>query len=105
MVTEFEVVDGIGNVIGYGEIESKSGEVGGDGSPPTDTGSRAEASTASPDSAGEMYRLFSNKHSSECQEFDNLKDMLTACGGAGIQPSLFETLPRDRQLNLLGGKK
>lgn len=72
MVTEFEVIDVRGKVVATGEID------------------------------GDTYRVFSNKDPSECQEFESLESMLSACGGTGIQPSLFETPPRDRQLNLLG---
>lgn len=65
-------MDAVGNVIGYGEMD------------------------------GDIYRVFENKHTADCQEFENLETLLAACGGVGIQPSLFETPPRARQLNLLG---
>ena len=73
MVTTFELMDSLGKVIAYGEID------------------------------GDIYRVFASKQTSECQEFDNMEDMFAACGGVGIQPSLFETSARDRQLNFLGG--
>ena len=71
MVTTFEIMDSQGKVIGFGEID------------------------------GDVYRVFKNAITSECQEFDSIESMLAVCGGTGIQPSLFESPPRDRQLNII----
>lgn len=74
MVTQFQVMDLAGDAIADGEIE--------DG----------------------IYRVFSESDPNDCKEFKSLPEMLEACGGIAIQPVLFETPPRTRQLNLLGGE-
>ena len=74
MVTQFQVMDLAGNAIADGEIE--------DG----------------------IYRVFSELNPSDCKEYKNLDEMLAACDGIAIQPVMFETPPRTRQLNLLGGE-
>lgn len=71
MVTEFQLVDAFGNVIGHGEIE------------------------------GDIYRLFSQAAPNEYQEYERLEDMFAETGGTGIQPALFDSPARPRQLNLL----
>lgn len=71
MVTEFQLMSGDGKVLAYGEID------------------------------GKIYRVFADRQSSECQEFESLPDLYAACGGVAIQPSLFETAARARQLNLI----
>ena len=48
----------------------------------------------------DIYRVFSESNSSDCEEFKNLDEMLQACGGIAIQPVMFQTPPRTRQLNL-----
>lgn len=72
MVTEFEVIDTVGKVIATGELE------------------------------GEIYRVFSNETPSAYEEFESLEEVLAASGGTAIQPMLFETPARTRQLTLLG---
>ncbi len=72
MVTQFQVMDLAGDAIADGEID------------------------------GNIYRVFSDKHPSECKEYKSLPEMLKACGGIAIQPMLFETPERTRQLSLLG---
>ena len=71
MVTEFEVFDAVGKVLATGEID--------DG----------------------IYRVFSNANASHCQEYKDVSEVLKACGGVGIQPMLFPTQARTRQLSLL----
>ena len=75
MVTEFELMDAAGKVLARGEIENG------------------------------IYRLFSNENPSNSEEFETLELMLAKHGGVGIQPSLFETPARTRQLTLLGDEK
>ena len=75
MITQFQIMDLAGDAIADGEID------------------------------GSIYRVFSDKHPSECEEFESLSEMLEACGGIAIQPMLFDTPPRTRQLNLLGGSE
>lgn len=71
MVREFQLMDRAGKVIGHGEID------------------------------GDVYRLFSQAVATQCEEFESLEAMLAASGGAGIQPALFDSPARPRQLNLL----
>lgn len=72
MVTEFELLDAAGKVLARGEIEN------------------------------DVYRVFSNKSPSDCEEFESLTEMLAKYGGVGIQPSMFKAPARTRQLTLLG---
>ena len=72
MVTEFELIDAAGKVLARGEIDNG------------------------------IYRLFSEKNQSEYQEFETLELMFAASGGVAIQPWLFETPARTRQLYLGG---
>ena len=74
MVTEFQLIDNVGNVIAHGEIDN------------------------------DIYRLFSNDAPAEYEEFEKIEDMFAKSGGASIQPMMFQTPARTRQLNLLGGK-
>ena len=71
MVTEFQLMDRSGNVIGHGEIE------------------------------GTRYRLFSRTDPNACQEFESLEAMFASTDGVGVQPALFDSLARPRQLDLL----
>lgn len=73
MVTEFEIMDARGNPIANGEIDNG------------------------------IYRVFSNENPSECEEFKNLPEMLKAWDGIAIQPMIFDTPARTRQLTLLRG--
>ena len=75
MVTQFQLIDDNGTVLAHGEID------------------------------GDIYRVFTSETSTECEEFGSLEAMYAECGGSAIQPYLFETPPRTRQLNLLGDKK
>ena len=75
MVTKFQLVDSEGKIIADGEIEN------------------------------DVYRLFSPEASNDCQEFENLEDMFEKSGGVGIQPMLFETPARTRQLGLFSKKE
>ena len=72
MVTEFDLLNEEGKVIGRGEID------------------------------GDIYRLFpTNKHATACKEYTDLSVMLSESGGHTIQPYLFETQARTRQLNII----
>lgn len=71
MVKEFQLVDSAGKVIRHGEID------------------------------GGVYRLFSEAVATQYEEFENLESMLAASGGMGIQPALFDSPARPRQLNWL----
>ena len=71
MVTEFELVDIDGNVVGQGEISS-------DG----------------------VYLVFSSKFEGGVKEFEGLGEMFAACGAIAMQPALFQTPPRTKQLGL-----
>ncbi|MCY3739955.1 MAG: hypothetical protein OXH00_02935 [Candidatus Poribacteria bacterium] len=71
MVKEFQLMDSVGKVIGHGEID------------------------------GDVYRLFSQDAVPNAyKEFESLETMLAASGGTGIQPALFDSPARPRQLNL-----
>ena len=69
-ITQFQIMDLAGDAIADGEIDNG------------------------------IYRVFSDKHPSECEEFKNLPDMLAKCGGIAIQPMLFDTPARTRQEQL-----
>jgi len=71
MVREFQLMDRAGNVIGHGEID------------------------------GDVYRLFSEAVATQYEEFQSLEALLAASGSTGIQPALFDSPARPRQLNLL----
>lgn len=72
MVKEFQLLDSVGKVIGHGEID------------------------------GGVYRLFSQDFPNQFEEFKSLEAMFAASNGTGIQPALFDSPARPRQLNLLG---
>lgn len=71
MVTEFQLVDRVGKVLGEGEIEN------------------------------DVYRLFSAEFPNGYKEFETLEAMLAECGGVAIQPQMFPSPARTRQLGLL----
>ena len=75
MVTEFQLMDDVGNVLAHGEID------------------------------GDMYRVFSSESSTECQEFETLEEMYAKTGGVAIQPMMFETQARTRQLSMFRKKE
>ena len=75
MVTKFQLLDSEGKVIADGEIENG------------------------------MYRVFSAEAPNEYEEFENIEDMFAKSGGVGIQPMLFETPARTRQLGLFSKKE
>ena len=75
VVTEFEVLDAVGKVLATGEIDNG------------------------------IYRVFMDADSSHCEEYKEVSEVLKACGGVGLQPKMFPTRPRTRQLSLLGGMK
>ena len=75
MVTEFEVLDKVGKVLATGEIDNG------------------------------IYRVFSNVNTSHCTEYKDVAAVLKACGGTGLQPKMFPTQARTRQLDLLGGEQ
>ena len=75
MVTEFELMDATGKVLARGEIDNG------------------------------LYRLFSNENPSDYEEFESLELMFAKHDGVGIQPKMFETPARTRQLTLLGDEK
>ncbi len=70
MVTEFEVLDAVGKVLATGEID--------DG----------------------IYRVFMDADSSHCEEYKDVSEVLKACGGTGLQPMMFPTPARTRQLKM-----
>lgn len=70
MITQFRLVDREGTVLAHGEID------------------------------GDIYRLFSDRFLGGYKEFENLKDMFAECGGNAIQPELFESPARARQLRV-----
>ena len=75
MVTEFQLMDAAGKVIANGEID------------------------------GEIYRVFSSESSTDCEEFETLEDMYAKCGGVAIQPMMFETQARTRQISMFRKKE
>ena len=75
MVTEFQLMDAVGKIIANGEID------------------------------GEIYRVFSSESSTDCEEFETLEDMYAACGGVAIQPMMFETQARTRQMSIFSKKE
>ena len=75
MVTEFQLMDAAGKVIANGEID------------------------------GEVYRAFSSESSTDCEEFETLEDMYAKCGGVAIQPMMFETHARTRQISMFRKKE
>ena len=70
MITEFQLMTAEGKVLAHGEIDNG------------------------------IYRVFSNKNPTEYQEFDTLRELYATCGGVAIQPSLFQTPARTRQLDM-----
>lgn len=74
MIREFEVLDVSGDRLMHGEID------------------------------GNIYRVFSDKFENGFQEFSELSELLDVCGGFCIQPVLFETEARPRQLSLFRGE-
>ena len=79
MVKQFQLVSGEGKVLAHGEIDDETGS--------------------------ETYRVFSREAPNECQEFDTLEEMFATCGGVAIQPSLFDTPARTRQLGMFSEKE
>ena len=75
MVTKFQLIDSEGKVLADGEIENG------------------------------IYRVFSSEFSNGYAEFENLDDMFAKCGGVAIQPMLFESPARTRQLDLFGNEE
>lgn len=69
MITEFQLIDGESNILAEGEID------------------------------GDIYRVFSAELPGGYQEFETLRAMFATCGGVAIQPALFETPARVRQLS------
>ena len=75
MITEFQLMDDVGKVIANGEID------------------------------GEIYRVFASKSSAECEEFESLEEMYAKTGGVAIQPMMFETQARTRQISMFQKKE
>ena len=75
MVTKFQLIDSEGKVLADGEIENG------------------------------IYRVFSSEFPNGYAEFENLEDMFAKCGGVAIQPMLFESPARTRQLDLFGNEE
>ena len=71
MVTQFDLVDGVGNVLAHGEID------------------------------GEIYRVFSDEFMGGYKEFADTAEIFAACGGCAIQPEMFQSPADPRQLTLL----
>lgn len=70
MITKFHLVDSVGKVLGEGEIENG------------------------------VYRLFSADFPNGYEEFKTLEAMFAASGGVAIQPQMFPSPARTRQLGL-----
>ena len=79
MVNQFQLVSGEGKVLAHGEIDGETGS--------------------------ETYRVFSREAPNEFQEFSTLEDMFATCGGVAIQPSLFDTPARTRQLGMFSNEE
>ncbi len=75
MVTQFQLVDSEGKIIAVGEIDNG------------------------------MHRVFYPDFPNGYAEFEELEDMFAKCGGVAIQPMLFETPARTRQLDLFGNEE
>lgn len=71
MITRFQLVNGVGEVLGEGE-----------------------------ETAEGVYRFFSAEFPSGYEEFKTLEEMFAACGGIAIQPQMFPSPARTRQLGL-----
>ena len=100
MITEFQILDAEGNVIGEGETDGDIAESGEfcEASvrktlPSVWKPSRTEVATF-------RYRVFSADLSGGYQEFERLKELFVACGGTAIQPALFQSPARARQLRV-----
>ena len=70
MITEFDLINEWGQKVADGEID------------------------------GEVYRVFSERLPGGYQEFETLKEMFKTCEATAIQPALFPTPPRARQLQI-----
>ena len=70
MIVEFDLIDAAGEKVADGEID------------------------------GDLYRVFSARLPGGYQEFETLTEMFKTCGGTAIQPALFPTPPRARQLQI-----
>lgn len=75
MITEFQLMSSDGKVLAYGEIDN------------------------------DIYRLFSDDFPTGYKEFETLEEMFAVCGGVAIQPKMFETPARTRQLTFGGEEK
>lgn len=73
MITKFRLVDRDGKVLGEGE-----------------------------ETAEGVYRFFSAEFINGYKEFKTLEEMFATCGGIAIQPQLFPSPARTRQLGLFG---
>ena len=91
MITEFHLLDDVGKVIGEGEIEN--GEVSG-------KASHEVTASLSPRTSRDVYRLFSDEFPNGYKEFETPEAMFAQCGGKAIQPKMFPTPARTRQLGL-----
>ena len=69
-VTEFSLLDDVGDTIARGEID------------------------------GDIYRVFSERFIGGYKEFEDTAEMFRECGGCAIQPEMFQTCARTRQLIL-----
>ena len=85
MITQFRLVDRVGKVLGEGEMENVEARHHDDSDRVTST----------------VYRLFSPDLPDGYAEFETLEAMFAQCGGVAIQPQMFPTPARTRQLGLL----
>ena len=69
-VTEFSLLDAMGTPIARGEID------------------------------GDIYRVFSEVFIGGYKEFEDTAEMFRECGGCAIQPEMFQTRARTRQLTM-----
>ena len=99
MITEFQLLDNVGKVIGEGEIENAEAHHHDDSD--RDGESHEGTSSLSPRTSA-VYRLFSVSEFPNVnhQEFETLEAMFAASEGVAIQPLMFPCLARTRQLGL-----
>lgn len=69
-VTEFSLLDATGTPIARGEFD------------------------------GDIYRVFAEGFVGGYKEFEDIAEMFRECGGCAIQPEMFQTRARTRQLKM-----
>ena len=113
MITEFQLLDNVGEVIGEGEIENAAAEKKLSLSTDKDSlsfhhhddsdrdGESHEVTSSLSPRTSAVYRLFSGEFpNGSYKEFETLEAMFAASEGVAIQPMMFPCLARTRQLGL-----